>query len=224
MALRLMFSGREPLGVFDGYDSQIASIKGGEVATLVGVLFGVDKGAKDVYAEGGDGYVGVGNKLRPVVTTTLVSGTRPLFLTDDGVANYGTLFGTVVGSTAGQVVTGGAVLGPHTAAGSGKITLWDKPGMYAVTLDACDTTASTGLVPGNGSLTVGAALYASTAGLLTPNTGNRFEAIALGRFIEFTTDGGLVKTPNTLTAAVNSGGGPVLTQFTQAVFTWNPPV
>lgn len=224
MALRILQSGINPLGQFDGYDNEIANYLGGEVVTLSSTLFGRDKGAKDMWAEGGDGYVGVGNNLRPVVTKTLASGNRPLFLCDEGVANYGTLFGSVVGSTVGQVVTGGTVLGPSTAAGSGKVTLWDKAGLYAVTLDACDLNTSTGLQPSNTTLTVGAALYASTAGLLTPNTSNRFENVVLGRFIEFTTDGGLVKTPNTLVGAVNSGGGPFKVAFTQAVFTWLPPV
>lgn len=226
MALRLLQPGTNPLGQFDGYDSQVSTYLGGEVATLVGVLLGTDKAAADVEPVGrtADGYVGTGNKLRPVVTKTLVSGTRPLFLVDEGTSHYGTLFGSVVGGTVGQVVTGGAVLGPHTAIGSGKLTLWDKPGLYAVTLDAVDTTALTGLVPGNGSLTVGAALYATTAGLLTPNTAARFENVTLGRFIEFTTDQTLVTTPNTLVGAVNSGGGPFQVAFTQAVFTWLPPV
>ena len=59
---------------------------------------------------------------------------------------YGTLFGAVVGGTVGQQVNGpttftGAILGPHTSTGSGKTTCWDKPGLYAVSLDAVDTTS-----------------------------------------------------------------------------------
>lgn len=220
MALRILNNTGNPFGQFDGYDSQITGFLGGEVCTLVGVLLGTDKAAADVERSGVlDGYVGTGNKIRPVVTKTLVSGSRPLFLADDGIAHYGTLFGTVVGSTVGQTVSGGAVLGPHTAAGSGKITLWSNPGLYAVTLDAVDTTASTGLVPTNGTLTVGDALHATSAGLLTPAAGT--VTIALGRFVEFSTDQSLVTTPNTLVGAVNSGGGPFTTTFTQAIFYWN---
>lgn len=232
MALRILNNCGYPFGQFDGYDTAIFGFKGGEVATLAAVLLGTDKASADVErANVLDGYVGVGNKLRPVVTSTLVSGSRPLFLTDDGVAHYGTLFGTVVGGTVGQTsygpnstVPSGSLLGPHTALGSGKITLWANPGLYAVTLDAC-AAGSTGLQPNNGALTVGSALYATTAGLLTPTSGSSFESnLIVGRFVEFTTDNSLVTTPNTLVGAVNSGGGPFVTAFTQAVFYWSGSV
>ena len=89
--------------------------------------------------------------FRPIVTTTFgtVAATDgPFYLTDDGTASngsppssgYGTLFGSLVGGNVGQVVTGGTLLGPHTAAGSGKITLWMNPGLYGVSLDALDVT------------------------------------------------------------------------------------
>lgn len=207
-----------PLGQFDGYDSELTSFKGGEVCTLKSVLVGTDKAASP--SDGGDGYFGVANKLRPVVSKVLSSGATPLFLADDGTAGYGTLFGSVVGGTAGQVATGGAVLGPHTATGSGKITLWGQPGLYAVTLDAVDTTAATGLVPTNGTLTAGAPLYATSAGLLTPDSGSDFGGdVVVARFVDFQTNGSLVNTPNFLTAALNSpsGYGPVKMNMTQAV-------
>jgi hypothetical protein len=225
MALRLQQSGIQPLGQFDGYDSVLTSIRGGEVGTLIGVaVTGGDKAAKD--ADGSDGYVGLPpNHTRPAVTNVLASGTRPLFLLDDGTSNYGTLLGEVVGGTAGRVSTGGAVLGPHTATASGKITCWDKPGTYAVTLDAVDTTASTGLIPSNGGLAVGDPLYATAAGKLTPNSAASFEAsLVVARFIEFSTDRSLVTTPNQLVAALNSGGGAQQLRFTQAIIYFNPPV
>ncbi len=85
-----------------------------------------------------------------------------------------------------KVVTGGAVLGPHTATGSGKITVWHMPGLYSVSLDAADTSSSTGLTTTNATLTVGDALYATSAGLLTPDSGSSFEAdVVVGRFVEF---------------------------------------
>jgi len=225
MALRLQQSGVQPLGNYDGLDTEALAILGGEVGTFTDPLVtGTDLAAAD--ADGSDGYVGVPPlHRRPAVTRTLVSGDRPLFLLDDGTANYGTLFGQVVGGTAGQV-TSGAVLGPHTATGSGKITLWEKPGMYAVTLDAVDTSAD-GIVPSNATLAVGAPLYAQVGGLLTPVVGESFEAaLVVARFVEFTTDQSLVTTPAHLTAALNSPSGSlgVQTRFTQAVFYWNPPV
>jgi len=214
MALKILQSGMNPLGQFDCLDSELTSFKGGEVCTLTRVTYkGSDVNAADV----NDGYSGSTSKTRPAVTLTLVSGTRPLFLADDGTTGYGTLFGQVVGSSVGQSVTGGAQLGPHTAAGSGKMTLWDKEGLYGVTLDAVDTTVATGLVPTNTSITCGDPLFATTAGKLTPNTGNRFEAYTVARFIEFATNGSLVTTG---AGAVGTGvlaapGG--FSAFTQAI-------
>lgn len=233
MTLRTLQPGILPLGQFDGLDADATSTLGGEVCTLTAVaVTGTDLAAKD--ADGSDGYFGIPpSHARPAVTTTLASGNRPLFLCDDGSAGtldtrgYGTLFGRIVGGTTGQQVTGGAVLGPHTATGSGKVTVWDKPGLYAVTLDAADTTATTGLVTNNPTLTVGDALFATTAGLLTPNSGVQFEAVTIGRFVEFNTEGSLVTTPNTQVSALNSpsgSGDPALTLFTNAVFTFNPEI
>lgn len=226
MTLILHQPGIQPLGQFDGYDSEVTAVLGGEVATLIGVAVGgADSAAKD--ADGSDGYVGAPpNHTRPAATVTLASGSRPLFLVDDGTANYGTLFGEVVGGTTGQVSTGGTQLGPHTATGSGKLSLWDKPGLYGATLDAVDTAAD-GLVPANTSLSVGDPLYATAAGLLTPESSKSFEAsVIVGRFVEFTTDMSLVTTPVQLVSAANSPSGQAAQQleFTQAVFHFNPPV
>lgn len=227
MALRLQQPGIQPIGQFDGYDAITLTVKGGEVGSLVGIALGpTDLAAKD--ADGSDGYVGIppANR-RPVVTTQLVEGMRPLMLIDDGTSHYGTLFGQVVGGTAGQIVTGGAVLGPHTATASGKLTCWDKPGLYAVTLDAVDVTAVTGLVPTNPTIAVGDPLFATDAGLLTPNAAASFEAgLVLARFVEFTTDQSLVTTPLQLVSALNSPSGSPGSQlvFTQAIFHFNPPV
>ena len=80
MALELVNpSGIQPYGQFDGYDSVYLTVKGGEVATIVGVpVAGTDKAAKD--ADGSDGYAGAPPAhVRPAVTTNLVLGSRPLF-------------------------------------------------------------------------------------------------------------------------------------------------
>ena len=226
MALKLVQSGIQPLGQFDGYDQEVTTFRGGEVCTFVGLVTratgGTDLAASDVT----DGYSGTTVQTRPAVTRTLTGGERPLFLADDGTTGYGTLFGEVVGGTVGQVSTGGAVLGPHTATGSGKITLWDKPGTYAVTLDAVDTTATSGLVPNNAGLSVGDALFATATGLLTPDSSAAFETVVVARFIEFSTNGSLVTTPTNLVSALNSPSGtlgnPSQLQFTQAVIHFNP--
>lgn len=223
MALKILQSGVNPLGQFDAVDSVAANCLGGEVITWTFPdITGSDKHSVDV----NDGYVGTTTKWRPALTFNLSNGIRPLMLCDEGTAGYGTLFGQVVGGVSGQQVTGGAVLGPHTAAGSGKLTAYDKPGLYAVTLDACDTTASTGLQPTNSTLRGGAALYATSAGLLTPAVGSSFESVVIGRFLEFNTNGSLVTTPQSLVAATNSPVGNVssvkLNPFTVATFYFHP--
>ena len=221
MALKLLQSGNQPLGQFDALDSQTTAVLGGEVAqfTYVSITAGTDDAAADV----ADGYLAAAN-TRAAATTTLVGGVRPRFLVDEGTSGYGTLFGEIVGSNTGLVSTGGTVLGPHTATGSGKWTLWDKPGMYAVTLDAVDTTLNSGLVPTNPALAGNDALYATAAGLLTPTVGSAVDSLILGRFIEFAPNGSLVTTPASLTQALNSptGSSAPGAQFDQAVFYWHP--
>jgi hypothetical protein len=233
MALKLVNQAGNALGQFDGLDSEVLTFKGGEVCTFTSVVAtsATDKAAYDSF----DGYV-IPNK-RPVVTKTigdLATGVRPLMLADDGISGYGTLFGSVVGGTVGQVSSGGAVLGPHTATGSGKVTCWHLPGVYAVSLDAVDTTATTGLVPTNttGTLNPGAPLYTNGSGLLTPNvTGSKGGASVnngpvIGRFIDFETNGSLVTTPNSLVGTLNGADGQLsASQNTRtfAVFYFNPP-
>ena len=227
MALKILQSGIQPLGQFDALDSVSTSVKGGEVVSFTYVsITGTDAHSSDV----NDGYVSSSQQTRPAVTTGLTSGMRPLFLCDDGIVGYGTLFGLVVGGATGQQVNGpnppfsGAVLGPHTATGSGKLTLWDKPGLYAVTLDAVDATATTGLVPSNTALRGGAALYAAPGGLLTPNIGAAFEVVVVARFIEFTTNESKVTTTVDMVSATNSPstvpGSTALKPFTQATISW----
>lgn len=219
MGLKIKQPGLLPAGQYDGLDSITTSVKGGEVGTLVGVdVGGGDLAAYD--ASGAKGYVGAAPGKRPAVTTALEEGARPLGLVDEGNSpDYGTLFGSVVGGTGGQVVVGGAPIGPHTASGSGKVTMWFKPGTYAVTLDAADTTAATGLTVTNSTLAIGAALYANETGKLTPNSTDSFEEdLVLARFVEFENNGSLVTTPRSL---VNPEAA---NKFTQAVFEWAPPI
>lgn len=201
MALKVLHTSGSPLGEFDCLDSQTTTMKGGEVVTFGTAVTATDKGAADV----ADGYYNPGTS-RVVVTNTIGGSTRPYMLSDDGTAHYGTLFGQVVGGTVGQVVTGGAQLGPHTATASGKITCWSTPGLFATTLDAVHTDATVGLVPTNASLAPGAALYATSAGLLTPDSSARVSTYVAARFVSFETDRTLVTTPNRLVAALNSPG------------------
>lgn len=151
MSLRLLQpNSSQCYGQFDGYDSEYLVIKGGEVVSFSTVsVSGSDLAAKDAFNDGYSNPSGV--EKRVVVTKTLVSGMRPLMLVDDGIAGYGTTLGSVLGGVAGQVTTG-VVIGPSTASGSGKLTCWGGVGLYAVSLDACDTNATTGLQPTNVTL------------------------------------------------------------------------
>lgn len=78
MALIPLQADREPIGCWDGLDTDLPSILGGEVAQLryVALTF------PDLYApDGGDGYVGAWPAAtRPLVTIRLVNRIRPLFV------------------------------------------------------------------------------------------------------------------------------------------------
>lgn len=220
MALKLLQPGVQPLGQYDGLDGEVLTLMGGEVVSFKSVaLSALDKGSKDVF----DGYVNA--QKRVVVSRNLATSARPLMLADDGVSGYGTLFGQVVGGTVGQVSTGGTALGPHTATGSGKVTCWDKPGLYAVTLDgACDQAAD-GLVPTNESLDTGASLTfvpssATVGGRLTPvgSTAASGNTVVVGHFVSFETNASLVNTPNHLASALGTRA------YTFAVFHFSPAV
>lgn len=221
MALRLLQPGVQPIGQYDGYDQLMTNLKGGEIVTLVSLpVANADKAASDVF----DGYVNDGAvEKRIVVSSTLLAGTTLFMLADEGISGYGTLLGSVLGSTAGQN-TSGTVLGPHTTAGSGKVTCWDKPGLYAVSLDACDTDPTTGLQPTNPTLKTGDPLYAKLAGgLLSPSNASATTA-RVGTFVSFETNGSLVNTPNKLAQALNSpSGSPAQAKsFKWAVFYFQP--
>jgi hypothetical protein len=192
-------------------------VKGGEIATIKAVAraAGTDASTWDVR---NDGYIGAN---RPVATTSLTAGDRPLFLVDDGLYGYGTLFGCVIGGIAGQLSYGvnsasATQLGPATAAGSGKLTLWDKPGTYAITLDAVDTTAGTGLMPTNPTLAIGAVLYPTSAGLVTPTKASAVDGYE---------GGSLVNTPVSLVTAsyAPTPGSPAYGGMSRALIWFSPP-
>ncbi|CAM6001412.1 unnamed protein product [Sphagnum balticum] len=230
-----------PLGEFDAYDTDLTSgFKGGEVVTWSSVAVGssVDKSA----ADSADGYVNPGTtsyittgsasgpNQRVVLSKSAVATTSTsLMLVDDGLAGYGVLFGVVTGGTSGQTSFApgaGTPLGPATYVGSGKLTVWSTPGMFGVTLDAVDTTSSTGLVQTNTNLTPGTPIYAIvTTGLLTQSTATHTTK-SVGQFIDFETNRALVTTPNRLVSALNSPsstvGGVLPNQLTMAVFNFTP--
>ena len=208
MALTLRPSDAIPVSL-DGYDTDITTIKGGEIGRLFNIPWvypgSSDKAAADVF----DGYaVSSSVKYRSVVSHTLTataSTYRTLFLLDEGTTGYGTLLGTVVGGVAGQNVSGTSV-GPHTTTGSGKVTCYFQPGIYAVTLDAVASSLTT-----SSSVLAGSPLYANTSGQLTLTSSESFDNSSgtptiVGRFIEFSTNGARVTTNknNTFTQMVFS--------------------
>lgn len=214
-----------PLGSFDGLDTEYLTLLGGEVVSLTSTsTTSSDKRAADV----ADGYSGTTSPVRPVVTKTLASGMRPLFLADEGVKDYGTMIGAIQGGVFGQANLSQASaiqVGPSTAYGSGKVTCWNYEGLYKVSLDAVDTTASTGLVPTNSSLVPGSALYATTSGKLTPNSALSFETnLVVARFVEFRGKDSKVTTPLSMVSAQNSPSGavsnPLGGQFYYVVISW----
>ena len=194
-----------PAGQFDLVDGYMASVTGGQLGTLYAVTranTALEKSSADTK----DGYTNA--MLRVGIAPSIVSTTqRPLWLLDDGILNYGTLFGSVIGSPAGLSTTG-AALGPATYAGSGKVTCWTQPGLFEVSLDSVDQDAAAGLQVTNTSLVPQSKLFVTSAGLLTPSNVRSVGGAGsptVARFLEFTlTSRSLVTTPSSLVGATKT--------------------
>lgn len=196
MALKLLQPGLRPIGQFDLLDT-VTPVGGecGVVQARTNSFDGSDAYASDVAASG----PGVEVALATISATM----TGMIGLIDEGSAgegNYGTLFGTVIGGTAGQgtgkgdLATSGVVtVGPATYFGSGKATIFAQPGLYGISgAPAANVDAP---------LAVGRTLGA-TSGVWTDanNVGTVHAAITLGAV----DDSSLVST--TFTAASGSAG------------------
>jgi hypothetical protein len=219
MALRILNPGIQPLGQFDFEDGYLSSVRGGEICTLV-ALPRVNSASEKAAADALDGYTNISQQRRAGLTLNIATvNARPLWLTDDGTTGYGTLFGQVIGTPAGLATTG-TNLGPHTAAASGKVTAWDKPGLYAVTLDATDTHVTQGLQPTNTGLVPQSPIYPTILGLLTPTVGRSVGGAGpvVARFVEFeTTARSLVRTPASLVGAAEVFEHAVISYFVEGV-------
>lgn len=208
MTLYLLQPGLDPLGQIDFLDTDLASVTGGQ--------FGVwdeqgrantatERAAQDVF----DGYVadlvssGSPTASRPVMQ--LADGTdagEAMYLLDDGIVGYGTLFGSLIGNPVGLATTGTA-LGPNTAQASGKVTCWHQSGLYAVSTDAMDAD----VFPTTGNISdtplPGEFLYCGAAtAQLTRVDGGPGTKVAI--FVEMRGNGSLVTTPARLVGATEA--------------------
>lgn len=185
MALKLLNPGLRPLGMFDLDDTDQGNLVGGEYVELAA---NADTAAADV----GQlvNAVQFQRGIRTAVVLTAASEARSLGgLADEGQDEYGTLFGSLIGQTAGQatqVPGGGAVvIGPSTDQGSGKVTVWATAGLYGVT----DQDASL-----DDPATVANAPLFGTAATGLLNTADAGSQVAI--YVEEMTDSSLVSTTN----------------------------
>ena len=108
------------------------------------------------------------------------------------------MFGTVIGATVGKGTgfgansTGGVVVvGPSTLRGSGKVTLWTKPGLYGVTADAFINSMQFDTATLNDNVS-GTTADGTNDGKLTTTVSGQQVALFLGRVA----DTSLVSTTN----------------------------
>lgn len=190
MALFPLQPGLQPLGQIDVLDTDQASITGGEVMTLTTASrtnTGSETAAYDVL-DGYDWADAGGARVAAQLASTAAE--LPLFLADDGSApDYLTYFGRVVGGSAG-LDTAGTILGPHTAEGSGKITLWGAAGLYAITTSSVAGAFVTGL--GLGGLAPGSVVGFDSSGKLAHSGSSAVAGTGCATFVEFETSPSLV--------------------------------
>lgn len=189
--LILLQPGIEPLGQFDIEDDDIALVDGGEVAIFTDLDEESDAYAGDVWFAGPKLQL----KLGDVAANGELYG-----LVDEGTSGYGTMFGSLIGGTTGQGTGYGAlstsgvvVIGPSTIRGSGKATLWTKPGLYGVTTEAWAVAAEFGAVALNGDV-FGKAEDGTLDGKLTSTASGNGQQVALS--LGLTSDPSLVSTTN----------------------------
>jgi len=232
MALFPLSPGVQPLGQFDLLDTDASSILGGEVMTL-GPASITNTSSETAAADVFDGYIATGvdtgtTTRQRVYARIASSGYQgspyyyAFYLADDGVAGYGTLFGSVVGGNTGLMTGKGnstsTSVGPSSLSGSGKVTLWNQPGLYAITLDAVDHTNTTVAVvlPTTSS---GAFDTPAPGGLLGINASGLLErwhsGPAVAQFVELTSSRGMVQTNARI-----FGGAPTTTSFDRVVIQW----
>jgi hypothetical protein len=209
--LKPLQPGIQPLGQFDIEDDDVSLIVGGEVAVLEALNVSTDLYAADVFGNPGPQ---IHLSIDRVATVGLFHG-----LVDegsstggDGSQSYGTLFGTVIGATTGKgtgfgssSTAGVVVVGPSTIRGSGKATLWTKPGLYGVTRDAWTTGSEFDGAALNGDI-FGDAADGTNDGKLTTTSGGN--GVSVGLHIGLMQDISLVSTTTSMagdTATIEFG-------------------
>ena len=168
--LILLQPGIEPLGQFDIEDDDTDLVTGGEVAVFEAINYSTDGYAADVFQQGPAIHL----SLDSVTAGGTALPTELYGLVDEGSSaglggrGYGTMFGQVIGATVGQGTgvggqpgVGAVVVGPSTVRGSGKATLWTKPGLYGVTDSALLAAADFNAAGAVAGLNTG--LYGTTA-------------------------------------------------------------
>ena len=217
MALYPLNPGAMPLGQFDVVDTEIASILGGEVMTFT-TASRTNTLTETAAADALDGYLYSNSSAanRPAATRASTAANVPLFLADDGTSpGYFTMFGSITGPLGLGGSETGTRVGPHTASGSGKVTLWDKPGLYAVSVDslASDFVTTLGAGPVVPGSVLGIADGANLGRIAHNACADSVAASGIGTFVEFSSDPSLVTTPARLVGAAE--------QFTRMVISFN---
>jgi hypothetical protein len=233
MALLLLQPGIEPLGQFDlddtmnttgGQDANgnpQGALVGGEIGVLTArpaAAVATDFYAADVGADALRGSTSSSNLrvLLDQVTALGAAGglgtgdtaTEVYGLTDEGATGYGTLFGSVIGGTAGQgtglglfAASNVVTVGPLTSAGSGKCTLWSKPGLYGCTepafwQQAGGATVADGAVLNDQLHGTATTTGSGQDGKLASTTGGNATGVACANYLGATHDRSLVSTTN----------------------------
>lgn len=214
MALYILQPGIQPLGQFDVLDTDQANVVGGLIGTWDEAAR-ANSASETAAADVLDGYVADGidagdaTGSRPVIRiadSSASDDSKAFYLLDDGIAGYGTLFGSVVS----MLDPVGAAVGPHTSLASGKVTCWDKPGLYAVSFEACHSAPSTqngALSSGTDTPLPGELLYRhqSTGKIARAATaGGTVASNKVGVYIEHGNSGSLVTTPGKLVGATEA--------------------
>ena len=204
MALKLLNPGLRPLGQFDLDDADQGLLLGGENVQLV---------ANPAILEGYAADVGLMADGTPPLVPGFARGIRgtagvaSLFcgLADEGGAEYGTQFGSLIGQNAGRstqfgTLNGAVVVGPTTDQASGKVTVWAQSGLYGVTDDV-----STALNPLSGAVTNGrisaAAAGGAEAGRLSAAAAGAIDETHVALYVSEVNDTSLVSTTATAVGA-----------------------